>query len=90
MAAERENPLSHVLDHPTIELPWFNPPSYELKIKLWNIGGFQITRFMVMELVVALLMIAILIPVVRHIAKHPVSRGWFMNAFEAILLFLRD
>ena len=90
MAAHSENPLNHVIDHDTIEFPWFQPPSYELTFKLWKIGGFQVTRFMVMELVVALLMIAILIPVVRHIARHPVSRGWFMNMFEAMLLFIRD
>ena len=35
-------------------------------------------------------MIAIMIPVVRHIARTPVSRGWFMNMFEAVLLFIRD
>jgi F-type H+-transporting ATPase subunit a len=90
MAAPRENPLSHVIDHPTIEIPWFTPPTYELKFQLWNIGGFQITRFMLMELIVAGLMIMILIPVVRHIARHAVSRGWFMNMFETVLLFIRD
>ena len=32
----------------------------------------------------------ILIPVVRHIARQHVSRGWFMNMFEAMILFIRD
>jgi F-type H+-transporting ATPase subunit a len=90
MAEHRENPLSHVLDHDTLEIPWFRPPAYELQFKLWNIGGFQITRFMVMEVVVALLMIVVLIPVVKHIARQSVTRGWFMNMFEAVLLFIRD
>jgi F-type H+-transporting ATPase subunit a len=90
MAAHSENPLNHVIDHDTIEIPWFRPPSYDLTLRLWNVGGFQITRFMVMELIVALLMIVILIPVVRHIARNAVSRGWFMNMFEAVLLFIRD
>ena len=45
---------------------------------------------MVMELIVAALMIVILVPVVRHIARTPYSRGWFMNMFEAMLLFIRD
>ena len=35
-------------------------------------------------------MIVIMIPVVRHIARTPYSRGWFMNMFEAMLLFIRD
>jgi len=90
MAGHSENPLGHVIDHPTIELPWFRPPSYELRIDLPSIAGLQITRFMVMELVAAILMIAILLPVVRHIARSPFSRGWFMNLFEAMLLFIRD
>src|SRR5204863_4538132 len=55
-----------------------------------SMAGFQITRFMVMEVIAGLLMMAILIPVVRHIARSHVSRGWFMNLFEAMLLFIRD
>ncbi len=91
MAGHVENPLNHVIDHPTIEIPWF-PPHYELKIHLGHdpIFGIQITKIMVMELIAAVLMIAILIPVVRHIARSHVSRGWFMNMFEAMLLFIRD
>ena len=50
----------------------------------------QITRFMVMEVIAAVLMILVLVPVVRHIARTPYSRGWFMNMFEAMLLFIRD
>jgi F-type H+-transporting ATPase subunit a len=91
MAGHSENPLSHVIDHDTIELPWLgNYPALEKTIHLPSIAGVQITRFMVMELIAGLLMIAILIPVVRHIARSHVSRGWFMNIFEAILLFIRD
>ncbi len=78
-----------------MEIPWWSPPSFETeialpKIPLPGIGDFQITRFMVVELIAAALMLAVLIPVVRHIARQPVSRGWFMNLFEAILLFIRD
>ena len=64
-----------------------------LRVEVSNlpkIGGVQITRFMVMELIAAVLMIVIMIPVVRHIARNPVSRGWFMNMFEAMILFIRD
>jgi F-type H+-transporting ATPase subunit a len=95
MAEHSASPLEHVLDHTTIEIPWFSPSKglhqpFELTIKLGEIAGIQITRFMVMELIAAFLMIAILVPVVRHIARTPYSRGWFMNLFEAILLFVRD
>jgi F-type H+-transporting ATPase subunit a len=90
MAEHSANPLDHVVDHDTLEFPWFSGPHYELIRKLPEIGSFQITRFMVMELIAALLIIAIMIPVVRHISRNPVSRGWFMNMFETILLFIRD
>jgi F-type H+-transporting ATPase subunit a len=90
MAGHAENPLSHVIDHSTIEIPWFTPPHYELVIPLPPIGGFQITRFMVMEGIAGFLMLLVLIPVVRHIARNHVTRGWFMNMFEAIFLFIRD
>jgi F-type H+-transporting ATPase subunit a len=90
MAGHSENPLSHVVDHDSIELPWFAPPNFELTIHLPKIAGLQITRFMVMELVAGILMMVILIPVVRHIARSHVTRGWFMNMFEAMLLFIRD
>ena len=84
------DPLGHVVDHTTLELPWWTPPSYEWKIDLPAILGVQLTRFMVVELIAAVLMIVILIPVARHIRKHAVSRGWFMNAFEALLVYIRD
>ena len=91
MAEHSANPLDHVVDHPTLEMPWFTGPHYELDDRPpARSAGFQITRFMVMELIAAVLMIAIMIPVVRHIARNPVSRGWFMNMFEAMLLFIRD
>jgi F-type H+-transporting ATPase subunit a len=77
-----------------MEIPWWSPgfeTAIELpRIPLPGIGEFQITRFMVVELIAGVLMLAVLIPVVRHIARQPVSRGWFMNMFEAILLFIRD
>jgi F-type H+-transporting ATPase subunit a len=90
MAGHAESPLSHVIDHPTIEIPWFSGPHFELSIELWKIGGFQITRLMVMEVIAGLLMLGVLIPVVQHIRRTYVSRGWFVNMFEAMILFIRD
>ncbi len=89
MAGQSHNPLSHVLDSTTIELPWWSS-NYTKEIILRPIGGIQITRFMLMELIAGVLMIAVLVPVVRHIARNPVSRGWFMNMIESVLMFIRD
>jgi F-type H+-transporting ATPase subunit a len=89
MAAEPHgsNPLNHVVDSNRLELPWG-----EYTIPPIHLGGveFQITRLMLMELVVAALLVAILVPLARHIAKYPVTRGPFLNAFEVIVLYLRD
>ena len=90
MPGHGANPLSHVLDSHELELPWFNPPTFELKIHLPSILGIQITRFMVMEILAALLVIAVMIPVVQHICRHHVTRGRFPNMIEAMLLFIRD
>ncbi len=90
MAEHGESPLGHVIDHTTLELPWWRPPSYELKVDLPPLWGFQITRFMVMELIAAILILIVILPVVRHISRNYVSRGGFMNAIEAIILFIRD
>ena len=90
MPGHGANPLEHVLDHHELEIPWVTPPRFELKIPLPQIFGLQITRFMVMELVAAVLVIVVMVPVVRHISRNYVSRGRFANMIEAMLLFIRD
>ena len=90
MPGHGANPLEHVLDHQELEIPWVNWPRFELKIHLPQILGLQITRFMVMELVAAVLVVLVMVPVARHISRHYVSRGRFANMIEAMLLFIRD
>ena len=85
MPGHSDNPLSHVIDHDTLELPWLG------EIDLPNLfGRFQITRFMVMEVVAATLVILIVVPLARHVARQPVTRGRFVNMFEAMIFFIRD
>jgi F-type H+-transporting ATPase subunit a len=79
------NPLSHVLDSPRLEVPWTGA-----EVHLPSIAGVQVTKLMVMETVVAVLMIAILVPLARHVAKNRVSKGRFWNAFEAMVVFIRN
>ncbi len=83
------SPLSHVVDHDTLELPHWQSP-YGVEIALPKLFDEQLTRFMLMELVAAVLVAAVIIPLARHAARNPVSRGWFMNLFESILLYIRD
>ena len=90
MAGHSDSPLAHVVDHPTLEIPWFEGPSYVYEVHLPSIAGFQITRFMVTEVFAALLVMVIVIPLARHVARQHVTRGWFLNLFETLLLYIRD
>jgi F-type H+-transporting ATPase subunit a len=90
MAGHSENPLSHVLDSTKIEIPWWSSTREHLYTYDIDLSPIGLTRFMLMELIAAALMIAVLVPVVRHIARNPVSRGWFANMIESILMFIRD
>jgi F-type H+-transporting ATPase subunit a len=73
-------PLDHVMDNTTLELPGLSP------IPL----PFGLTRFMLMELIAAGLILAIFIPLAQHIARNPVTRGRWFNALEGLVLFVRD
>jgi F-type H+-transporting ATPase subunit a len=85
MAEHGHSPLDHVVDHPTLELPGGLG-----EVALPNISGFQITRFMVMEVIAAVLIVLIVVPLARHVARHPVTRGRLLNLFEAMVVFIRD
>jgi F-type H+-transporting ATPase subunit a len=83
------SPLSHVVDQATLEIPWWQYP-FGWEIHLPTVAGFQITRFMVTEVLAAALVAAAIIPLARHAARSHVTRGWFLNLFEALVLFIRD
>lgn len=87
MAEQAHSPLEHVVDHPTLELPISGTEIHLPEIPFF---GVQITRFMVMETIVAILMLLIFIPLARHVASRLVTKGKGGNAFEAILTFIRD
>ena len=73
----------HVKDANAFEFPfgysWHLPSIY----------GHQITKFMVLELAAAILIVLIFVPLARKLAKGP-PKGRFWNMFEAMLLFIRD
>ena len=94
MAGHADDPLAHVVDHPTLELPyWRFPYAWEIelpRIPLPFVGEVQITRFMTTEVIAAVLVILVIVPLTRHVTRQHVTRGAFFNAFEAMLLFIRD
>jgi F-type H+-transporting ATPase subunit a len=59
-------------------------------IPLPNVFGFQITKYMILELLAAVLLIGIFIPLCRRAAKGGLPKGPWWNAFEVLLTFIRD
>jgi F-type H+-transporting ATPase subunit a len=53
-------------------------------------SGFLITKFMVIELVVAVLMIVVFCSIAKRVRGGHIPRGRFWNLFESILVYLRD
>lgn len=74
----------HVSDADAFHLPFHGT------IPLGKVFGMQVTKYMVLELAVAALMLAVFIPLARRIAGGRPPRGRLANMFEAMLLFLRD
>jgi F-type H+-transporting ATPase subunit a len=80
--------MEHVLDSNEFELFMSFGPKH---IELPNIFGvFQITKFMVLEIIAALLVIAIYVPLARKVQTGGVTRGSWNNFFEVLLTFIRD
>lgn len=80
---------------PTIPLPEISVPQLELfGQKFWGykIGGgsFEITKFMLLELTAAVLMVLVFVPLAWKIRTGEAPRGRIWNFFEAMLVFLRD
>jgi F-type H+-transporting ATPase subunit a len=55
----------------------------------WQIE-LQLTKFMVLELVAAGLMLVVFVPLARAVATGRAPRGRIWNALELVLVFLRD
>jgi len=74
----------HVKDAASITLP------LRWEIELPKFFGVQMTKLMLLELVAAVLMAAIFIPLARKVAGGKPPRGRFWNLFEAMVLYVRD
>ena len=79
-----EHLAGHVKDGTSFHFPWGN---VEIPSFLVNLG---ITKFVVLEMMVAAAMLAIFIPMASRIRGGQPAKGRFWNMMEALLLYLRD
>ena len=94
-----EHLFGHVQDSTYIEVPKFLAPpdgrislSGEKTEEKFNVEGyhFRLTKFMLIELVVAILMAAIFIRLATRMRRSDAPKGRWWNMLEAMLVFLRD
>ena len=78
-----EEIANHVRDTNSFHFPWGH---WELP----EVFGFQLTKYMVLELVVAALMILVFTLLAQRIKMGGAPKGLFWNFFEILLLFIRD
>jgi len=101
MAGNIEHTMAHVKDSYYFEVPrnlveggklWIPQPFGELShgSHPTPISGFCISKFMVLEVVVAVLLLLVFIPIARRIATGERPKGRFWNFFELLLVFIRD
>jgi F-type H+-transporting ATPase subunit a len=93
MAAHVHGPEHHVQD--TREWQFFDRlfgDKIEWTLPKFNIGSyeFHITKFMIVELVAAALMLVIFIPIARRARNGVLPKGRWWNAFESLLTFVRN
>lgn len=83
-AGGKEDYFHHVRDFPYFELPFHE------KLKLPEIMGFQISKFMVLQVLAGSITLFIFWGLARRARSGQPVRGRFWNFWEAIALFIRD
>lgn len=86
------NPADHVKDAPFFHITDTLFGGLHIPLRSINLFGydFQITKFMVLELIAAILAVVIFVPLCRRAANGGMPKGTFWNAFESLLTFIRD
>ncbi|HEY7328862.1 MAG TPA: F0F1 ATP synthase subunit A [Gemmataceae bacterium] len=69
-------------DKQEIRLPAFDIPLFNYR--------FQITKFMILELIAGILILLIYLPLARRASSGELPKGRWWNAFESLLTFVRN
>jgi F-type H+-transporting ATPase subunit a len=89
LATHEPKPMEHVQDSEIWE--FFSQAFGDaIEIHLPKVFGFQITKYMLLELLAAGLILAIYIPLARRSANGALPKGPWWNAFESLLTFIRN
>src|SRR2546427_487270 len=91
------DPMTHVYEHVLDErghITIFTELFGGLYIPLLDLRAigipFTLTKFMVLELLAAALIVAIYVPLARRAARGDAPTGPWWNAWEGLLTFIRD
>jgi len=91
MKADPAELMSHVKDSDSFHLPVALGGHLHVPQPFEAVGiPFHLTKFMVVELIAAILILIIFIPLARRIARGGPPKGRFWNFFEVMLVFMRD
>lgn len=92
MAADHGNDVfHHIRDAIHFELPGFlGGHTPDLPVIPLGPYNFQITKFMVLQVVAGLLVLLIFSGLARHIRSGQPARGWFWNFWELLAVAIRD
>ena len=95
MAAQKHNPFEHVQDTQVWE--FFSTlfgDKQELRLPEFDIPGlgyhFQLSKFMILELIAAILIVLIYLPLAQRASSGELPKGRWWNAFESLLTFVRN
>src|SRR5262249_47016233 len=83
-----QDAISHVMDSSRTDPVW--EFFHGVEIHLPKIFGFQISKFMILELIAAGLILWIYIPLARRVKNGALPRGRWWNCFESLLTFVRN
>ena len=93
MAEHEVDNFHHVRDAVGFDLPRGMPDAHghgTLDIHLAPVFGFQITKFMLLQVVAAVIVFFIFRGLARRIRNGEPAKGRFWNFWEAIALYIRD
>jgi F-type H+-transporting ATPase subunit a len=84
MASGHDDVFHHIRDFPYVELPLSEP------LYLPEVGGLQLTKFMLLQVVAGLLTLLIFRGLARRIRSGEPAKGRWWNFWESIAVYLRD